>query len=88
MNLNKTETFNAVIGRSFKITSCALALLVCSVSCTNDGPFEKAGKSVDKTIDDAEDTVDTAGDKAGKAIDGAEDAIDNAADKVAPDTSH
>ena len=40
-----------------------LALIVGLTSCTKEGPVEKAGKKIDKTIEKAGDHVEKAGDK-------------------------
>ena len=46
------------------ITALMMIVLVVGLSgCTKEGPIEKAGKKVDKTIEKAGEQIENAGDK-------------------------
>lgn len=51
------------------ITALMMIILMVGVSgCTKEGPVEKAGKKVDKTIEKAGDQIEKAGEKVQDAV--------------------
>jgi hypothetical protein len=55
----------------FQSVSTALMMIVLVVGlsgCTKEGPAEKAGKKIDKTIEKAADQIEKAGDKVQDAV--------------------
>ncbi len=57
------------------LSLCLFPLVVSTVSCREKGPAEKAGESVDKSVEKVKDTIDPKGplEKAGKKVDNALD---------------
>ena len=57
------------------LSLCLFPLVVSVVSCREKGPAEKAGESVDKSVEKVKDTIDPKGplEKAGKKVDNALD---------------
>lgn len=39
------------------VIGCLLALMVPVMGCQDEGPMEKAGKEIDKMVDDAEESA-------------------------------
>jgi len=65
-----------IMGWKYRVAPFASMLLifgalVAFAGCESEGPAEKAGKSIDKGIQNAKDTVDPAGpgEKAGRSVD-------------------
>lgn len=56
------------------------------VGCSDPGPAEKAGQSIDKAVEDVRDKLDPAGpaEKTGEKIDDAVDSMKNAFDNDGP----
>ena len=51
------------------LTALMMIILMVGVSgCTKEGPVEKAGKKVDKTIEKAGDQIEKAGEKVQDAV--------------------
>lgn len=57
-------------GKGFSAVVVMSALMVAVAGCQKEGPVEKAGKSVDETIEKAGDSVEKAGDSVKDAVDG------------------
>jgi uncharacterized lipoprotein YehR (DUF1307 family) len=54
------------------ITALMMIVLMVGLSgCTKEGPAEKAGKKIDKTIEKAGDRIEKAGDKVQDTVKGA-----------------
>lgn len=49
---------------------CLLSVMAVAAGCENEGPAEKAGKKIDRAVEDAGDAIEDAGDKI-------EDSVDN-----------
>jgi hypothetical protein len=54
--------------RSITTVLMALVLMVGLSGCTKEGPAEKAGKKVDKTIEKAGEQIEKAGEKVKDAV--------------------
>jgi predicted small lipoprotein YifL len=50
------------------ITALMIVLMVGLSGCTKEGPVEKAGKKIDKTIEKAGEQIEKAGDKVKDAV--------------------
>ncbi len=54
--------------QSFVTALMMIILMVGLSGCTKEGPLEKAGKKVDKTIEKAGEQIEKAGDKVKDAV--------------------
>lgn len=60
-----------------------IGVLTFSLSaCEREGPAERAGKKIDKAVEESGEAIDKAGDKAKEAVEEAGKAIDKAGDKA------
>lgn len=57
-------------GKGFSAVLVMSALLVAVTACQKEGPAEKAGKSVDQTIEKAGEQIEKAGESVKDAVDG------------------
>lgn len=56
------------ISRNLSMVFCAVLIAVSCGACHKEGPAERAGKSIDQTLEKAGDKIDNAADKTGEKI--------------------
>jgi hypothetical protein len=54
--------------RSIVTASMVIALMAGLAGCAKEGPFEKAGKKVDKAVEKSGDQIEKAGEKVKDAV--------------------
>ena len=55
-------------GRSVITALMVIVLMVVLSGCTKEGPIEKAGKKIDKTVEKAGEQIEKAGEKVQDAV--------------------
>lgn len=66
--------------RRCAVLTAGALLSVFLIGCEQEGPAERAGESIDETVDDVRDRIDEAGDSIDDMADDARDAVEDAAD--------
>jgi hypothetical protein len=71
-NLDRPQTERSIPVKKFfqsVITALIMVVLMVGLSgCTKEGPVEKAGKKIDKTVEKAGEQIEKAGDKIQDAV--------------------
>ncbi|MCB1684163.1 MAG: hypothetical protein KDI31_06750 [Pseudomonadales bacterium] len=66
--------------RRMAVLAAGALLSVFLIGCEKEGPAERAGESIDETVDDVRDRIGEAGDSIDDMADDARDAVEDAAD--------
>ena len=74
---------DAGFGRRWALLAAGALLSLSLLGCERQGPAERAGESIDETVDEVRDQMDEAGDSLDDMADDAQDAVEDAADDAA-----
>ena len=63
-------------------TACALALLAAGTGCASHGRGERAGRAIDRGVDEVDEEADEAGDAIERGVERGKDKTERAVDEL------